>query len=67
MIDDDDVWFFALAWPIVGPVTAIIFVLVVCFLACESEESKAECAAKVCASGSPKVIKGDCLCVEMAK
>ena len=42
MIDDDDVTMVALFWPIFGPISAVIGILLVIFLACEAEKNETE-------------------------
>lgn len=65
MIDDDDVGWVALLWPTpqswLGWAVFLAVILTMCAVA--SSNSK-DCSEKHCATGTPKVIDGECLCVE---
>jgi hypothetical protein len=67
MIDDDDVMLAALGLPIIGPISGIVFVIVVgllSFYACENGE---ECGKKHCEHGKAELMHNQCLCVMEAK
>lgn len=66
MIDDDDVSFFVLAMPVVGPVTLVLFIagfIVLSVRACENDEA---CSKRHCDTGSAELMHGQCLCVQEA-
>lgn len=68
MIDDDDVSDFALFFPVVGTITAIIFIIGIIGLTYISCVNEKECNQKTCNGDiKPMLIKGECLCVEKAK
>lgn len=68
MIDDDDAGFVALAWPVMGPISLVLGILVVSFLfyrACENDKG---CTARACPAGqSARLLEGECLCVSGTK
>ncbi len=64
MIDDDDVTHMLLAWPVLGPVSLVIGIVVVGIMAAVSCENEEECARQKCAHGHGKVVDNECLCVE---
>lgn len=65
MIDDDDVTQLILAWPVFGPVSLVLGIVVVAIVwhvACDNE---AECEAKSCPRGGhAKLLDGECVCAE---
>lgn len=67
MIDDDDVTFAILAWPAIGPISAVLFVALVLFLAYQASENERECQAKVCDRGAAQLLEGNCVCVGAPK
>jgi len=64
MIDDDDVSFTILAWPVVGPVSLVLGIFVVGIMWAVSCQNSNECSKRVCAHGHGKVVDNECLCVE---
>lgn len=67
MIDDDDVTFFALSASPVGPIGFVVCIAIMIVLGCIAASNADDCAQMKCATGEPKVIKHECLCVERAK
>lgn len=66
MIDDDDVGFALLAWPVVGPISLVLGIVVIGILWAVSCENENECARRACVHGRGKVVDNECLCVERA-
>lgn len=64
MIDDDDAWLALIVWPVLGPVSLIVGIIVCSFLfyrACENDKA---CTARECPTGqSARLLEGECLCV----
>jgi hypothetical protein len=64
MIDNDDVEFAVLAWPVMGPwslVIGIVVIGVMAFIACGNEE---ECSKRECGKDAKAMIVNDeCVCV----
>lgn len=67
MIDSDDAEHAALLWPSGGPWWFILLGLVVVGgLAYAAWSNERECAARHCDRGAPRVVDGDCSCLEPA-
>lgn len=65
MIDDDDVWFAALAWPY-GRL-AVLGLIVVAFFALVAWQNSKDCERQRCDHGKPMVVDGKCVCIEAAR
>jgi hypothetical protein len=64
VIDDDDVTTAALAWPVMGPISLVLGILVIAFFAYQACENTETCEARECPAGqSARLLEGECLCV----
>lgn len=68
MLDDDDVEFTALAFPVTGPISFVLFLITIIIMLVVVSHNKDECAAMHCDNGGQaQLLNHQCLCVEKAK
>lgn len=72
MIDDDDVLIAAVAWPDGGPgwfgcFFALLGIAVVIVLAIVASQNEAECSSRKCATGTARLLDGECVCATTPK
>ena len=50
-----------------NPIISFIFVVLSIIFAVKACDQRHDCEERSCSTGQPKLVKGDCLCVERAK
>lgn len=67
MIDYDDVGVWALFGPVFGPISAIIFVIILLALSYQACENEKDCVNRHCDTGKPTLLNHSCVCMSGAK
>lgn len=67
MIDDNDVTTWAVGFPVIGPITAIIFLVGFVVLSVYACENEADCSKRSCEHGQARLLDGECVCAEAPK
>lgn len=64
MLDDDDLEFTILAWPVGGWIITILGLVVVVWMAIKVSQNREDCSKLHCKTGSAVLMHHECLCVE---
>ena len=62
MIDDDDATAFAWLFPVIGPISAVLFVAGILYLLYQADQNDTDCRARPCEYGVPRLLDGECVC-----
>lgn len=67
MLDFDDVSWFAVLFPVIGPISAVLLITGIIVMGVIAYQNENECETRACAAGmSPRLMDSECLCVALA-